>query len=539
MVVEGPLLVPTAGSPTVVWKGVTLYPPEDPIEYARRKARVFSAPPRTLVFVPSVGLGYGLADLLDRLDAESAILCVEIHQELMALANAAGLPRDPRLCVVRTDDPSAVTAALRNLGAHRFRRVVQLPLCAGYRLDRERYESYRVLLQEQIRRHWQNRLTLIALGSLQVRNLLANIGGLADAADFSALAADAPLVVVGAGPSLDASLPVIARVRGRILLAAVDTALPSLAASGLVPDLVVALEAQAANLQDFIPMPDRRILLVCDLSSHPSTARLFPGRCFYFCSGFAELHIFDRMSSAGLMPFRFPALGSVGVAAAHAALCITRGDIFLTGLDFSFSHARTHSRCAPHHLAMLRSSTRVRPVGAEAFAALASQALVRLPDKRGGTVPASRLMCSYRDSLAATVAAHPADAARVADLGREGLPLGIHSVSEEEFEARVAGRNAPRPVLEIDARLRWSRAAVSDFLRAEQDILQRTADAARESLASGISEQCLALLRAADHAWVHFPDAADVSAPDRGLLLRAGIAAAYYAERVARIRSVL
>ena len=64
---ENPLLVETANGPTLLWKGLSFYPSGNPLEYARRKARVFSPPPRTLVFVPSVGLGYGLVELLQRL----------------------------------------------------------------------------------------------------------------------------------------------------------------------------------------------------------------------------------------------------------------------------------------------------------------------------------------------------------------------------------------------------------------------------------------------------------------------------------------
>lgn len=252
---EEPLLLPTPHGPNLQWRGVRFYPSEDPTEYARRKARVFSPLPKTLVYVPSVGLGHGLEQLLHALPPDGAVLCVEAFQEVMGTAIASGLPHDPRLTIIRTDDPAAVAAALRSLGTGRFRRVREIPLSAGYRLAPVVYGRILHALEQELKRYWQNRLTLIALGSLQVRNLISNLPLLGQAADFGALSTDLPVLLAGAGPSLDETIPLIARLRDRFLLVSVDTALPCLAARGIHPDVVIALEAQAANLRGLRPGP--------------------------------------------------------------------------------------------------------------------------------------------------------------------------------------------------------------------------------------------------------------------------------------------
>ena len=110
---EEPLLLHTDAGPTLHWRGVDFYPGEDPVNYARRKARVFSPLPRSLYFVPSLGLGHGLKELLQALPPESSVLCVEAYQEVMAVAMTRGVPRDSRLVVVRTGDPEGAVSALR------------------------------------------------------------------------------------------------------------------------------------------------------------------------------------------------------------------------------------------------------------------------------------------------------------------------------------------------------------------------------------------------------------------------------------------
>ena len=534
---EDPLLIETGEGRTLLWKGLSFYPSGNPLEYARRKARVFSPPTRSLVFVPSVGLGYGLSELLERLPEGCAVLCVEVHQEVMAMALSQGLPADPRLSIVRTAEPAGAAAALESMGIHRFRRVVELPLCAGYRLSPELYAQCRKRLEEEVRRYWQNRLTLIALGSLQVSNVLLNLSLLPGAHDLSALSTARPVVVAGAGPSLDECIPAMSRLRRGFVLAAVDTAFPCLAAHGIFPDIVVALEAQVVNMQDFIPFRSDSAVLACDLSSHPAVNRLFAGRLYYFSSRFAPLRLFDRLAEAHLLPALFPALGSVGVAAVHAGLRIGRGDVFLTGLDLSFPGARTHAQGSPYHLAMLNGSSRLRPIGQDAFQALAARVLVRAADKRGGFVRTDKVLKSYRDSVEEVVRD---SAARVMDFGPQGLELGIGRISMGEWEERLACGSAPPARLEIDTVSVFTRDQVRRFFQAEKGLLERALDALRETTAGGgASEECRALLREIDYTWVQFPDPPGLENPDRSFLARARVAAGHYARRLERIASIL
>jgi hypothetical protein len=465
------------------------------------------------------------------------VLCVEIHQEVMWIAIERGLPTDARLTVLRTDDPAAVAAALAGMGQRRFRRVVEVPLCAGYRLDPERYARFREVLEEGIVRYWRNRLTLIALGSLQVRNILGNLPLLASAADFSALATRLPVVVAGAGPSLDRSIPDLTSLRDRFALAAVDTALPALAAMGIAPDVVIALEAQMANLQDFIPFRTGSALLACDLSSYPPAARLFEGRLALFSSSFAPLRIFDRLSRSGLLPTPFPALGSVGVAAAHAALRLTQGDVFLTGLDFSYPGALTHARGTPVHIAALAGARRMRPVGEDSFKAISARPLLRIPDKKGKPVATDLVLRSYRDSLEMEMreSAH-----RVYDIGESGLSLGVPSITSSEFRERLSAAPGGGQRLEIDSGSVRSPHVLREFVASEKELLRKAISASAEPGAARTgTDELMALLSEIDYAWVHFPDEPGPGAPTPGFIARVRVAAGYYAQRLERMGSVI
>ncbi len=534
---EEPLLVHTGNGPTVLYRGIAFYPPENPSGRARDKARAARLAPRSLVFVPSVGLGHGLAELLARLPESSAVLCVETDPKILALASAQGLPRDARLIILGTSDAEPVARAVRSLGLSHFRRIVEVPLSAGYRLDPQGYAGVRALLEGLVRAHWQDAMTLIVMGSLWVRNLFDNLAVLPDSRDFSCLATDAPVVVAGAGPSLEQGLPALREARQGFILVAADTALPRLMAESLRPDIVVALEGQLVNIQDFLAPRDPGIMLACELTAHPSTPRLFPENRFFFSSRFAPLALFGRLEKAGILPCPFPALGSVGVAAAHAALRLTTGQVFLVGLDFGFPGSRTHARGTPRHIAALLAASRTHGVVQDFVRALASRPSIRERGKDGARVATDSVLRSYRDGLRAEAAR---ETGRIWDLGRTGLDLGIGRIGEDEFARRVIGASGARGGARVEIRTGplISSAALQGFLRGERELLGRVAERITTLLAgsgqaeAALDEEDAALLASVDYAYVHFPDQPCLPAASRSFLARARVAASYYGQRI-------
>jgi hypothetical protein len=539
---EGPRVVVTGTGPTLLLGGIPFYAPDDPAGSARRRASAASLEPRTLVYVPSVGLGYGLAELVARLPPDCAVLCVETDQRVMALARQHGLPADPRLRIVRTADELGVVACLQAMGPGRFRRVREIPLCGGWRTSPERYRAFRGALELALRTWWRNRMTLVALGARLVRNLIDNLPLLAVAGDAADLAADLPVVAAGAGPSLDAAIPVLRALRGRYALVAADTALPALALCGLPPDLVVCLEAQQANLRDFLPARPTGVRLAGELAGHPDAARLFPGSLSLFSTIFAPLGLLDRLESAGLSPLRVPGLGSVGVAAAWTSLRLTGAGVFLAGLDFSYPRGATHARGTPAHLAALSSATRFAPPGHAATASLAGRSLSWQPSAGTGRVRTDPVLLSYRDLLETVVRDDGAarQASRVFAVGCDGLTCGAPVVGLDELAGLLPAR-APStsPGVRETRRRRIEPSAVRGFLEAEAHLLDDAAVMVRDLLASArpVSEAERRLADAVGHAWLHFPDEPDFGS--RSFLARALPALTSCRARVLRVTEAI
>ena len=367
--------------------------------------------------------------------------------------------------------------------------------------------------------------------------MFANIALFPITGDFAALSTSLPVIVAGAGPSLEEMIPMLHAVRKDSLLVAVDTALPRLATESLWPDLVVALEAQEANLRDFLPPPPAGMLLACELSSLPSIPRLFGDRVRFFSSEFAPLQLFARMASARLLPCPFPALGSVGVAAVNAALRLTSGEIFLTGLDFSYPRLQTHARGTPYHLSALVGASRLSAPDGPSFRAISARRRRLAEDKHGKRVLTDSVLESYGESLRRIVAgAGPGCWMQ----GPRVFPWEPRSSPRVSCKRECAAREEEGRPLNQGVLLFAQPESVRAFVRAECEILRHGDGLLRAAISSGAaSEECLSFLREADYTWVHFPDAPGDGMPDRGFLARARAAAGYYAERLRRLESLL
>jgi hypothetical protein len=420
-----PHLVDTGRGYTVTYRGRSLYSPRDPIGAAVRRVEKLELQPGTLIFIPSLGLGYGLAELLEKLPGSCHILCIEADELLfkLGITQTQPLPRSSHLTIIRTARPEQAAAIVQQLGPWRFRRVAPLHLCAGYQLHRRTYRVLLEAVEEEIHLFWQNKLTLAAMTELWLKNLFTNLRYLPGAGDIADLATNRPILVCGAGPSLEASLERIRRIREEVILLSVDTALPVLAEAELVPDWVLTLDAQLYTLQDFIPCRDSRITLLCDLTSNPLVLRLFP-EIFFFSTRFHPLSLFDRLETAALLPSSLPPRGSVGVSAVEAALSVTTGPVLFTGLDFSYPRNQTHARSTPFHLTTLRSCNRLQPCGMNIFKTLLARPRLWLNAAGGGRVLTDLVLHSYARQLRTVIA----DSARGFDLSAEGLPSGAQRI---------------------------------------------------------------------------------------------------------------
>jgi hypothetical protein len=484
---------------------------------------------------------------LSQIPEDSAIIAVETDEALAALSREhlpPALTDNPRfkLALSLPNDGQAadLCAFVRGVwGSRRFRRLAVVRLSGGWQTAPARYEALADALREEIACEWENALTLTRLGrrftANAIRNLplLARGTGLADGPLFG----EAPILVLGAGPSLDGLLDALAARPGGLSqpearpfrIICVDTALKSLYARGIKPDLAVALESQHWNLRDFTGLRAWKLPLAMDLSALPATAEALGGDVRLFFTRWTALRLFGRLETAGLLPPEIPPLGSVGLSAVALALRLGSGPVLTGALDFSFTIDRFHARSTPGHLESLRLSTRLRPIiGGAAFRAGVSAAV----GKDGSPALTNPALKHYRRLFEREFggAEAAANGNRLKDISGSGLRLGIETLPMEAALKLLTGtgrgvvggavlpardRTAPPPDegvcprrggLSPDVDAASSRLVVEEFPHRERAALTEL----RGILTGETGNARLdALLDECDYLWAHFPDCAE------------------------------
>jgi hypothetical protein len=213
------------------------------------------------------------------------------------------------------------------------------------------YQSALAEVQAQLETQLRSRLTRKALAFTWQKHLLQNAGPYCRQrvpATWAGALRGLPAFVCGAGPSLDVSLPALARVAGQGVVISGDSSLRALARHGVGADFAVSIDA--AKVPDrCLPegaMPGRVVL---SPFSPPPWAAAVPADRIFFLSN-ANLTV-DWLGEQGVVRTGARVTESCGSTALDLARFLGCSPIYLFGLDLAASadapHVRHHSGVDP------------------------------------------------------------------------------------------------------------------------------------------------------------------------------------------------
>jgi hypothetical protein len=300
-----------------------------------------------------------------------------------------------------------------------------------------------------------------------LRNLPAMLAG-RDVRELSGVAQDRPAVVVGAGPSLDASIADLKRLGSRAVVIATDTALRPLLSAGVVPQFVIALDPSEMNGRHLLDLPEcRGTWLVAESALDPAAVSAFTGRTFWF--RVAPHQPWPWLNDLGVDAGRLDVWGSVLTAGFQLACLAGCDPIVMTGADLSFPGGRPYARGTTYEFDWAWAAAFGAAVEETWRSQLASRKELRVErDLTGADVPTTGVMIEFRDWV---VAQARKGGRRVINASAQGLLMG--DGVEQASLSDVLGSAQPVPVL-FDQRER-SRAeqtpAIAEALRRVCDSL--------------------------------------------------------------------
>jgi len=496
---ESPKLVDTGRGFCVSYLCRELYDSNDPIGRSVIRAHAIPLLENTLYLLASPLLGYGLDVLFKKLPVSSKIITIECDAALAMLSLKNSVPVhafDSTESIITI--ASFIFEQLSYSERRNLKYVKGLSLNGGRTLHANIYQQLENGVLQSIRLWWRNRATIQVLGRRWLRNILSNLSTLPFnnvlPEQLPGSSPTRPLLVCGAGPSLEYLFSSTIVIQDHCTVLAVDTALPALQAIGLIPDYVVALEAQWHNLSDFTGRLTPRTTVLADLSSHSPTLRKLASETTLLCfsSLFEKLNFWEWLKKNTGIPL-VPAMGSVGVLALWIAITHWNGPVYLSGLDFQEKTAATHAKATPMHLYGLSHWSKHNP---------------HHWLKRGFSTQKTEVLEGYAN-LARSCAV--LGKGRVFDIRQTGLDLGVPKLEIPAFlgKIREANNECTLPQNLPNSTFNSGAATLISQLSALLENISLLCD----SVLSGKTtpkpetyEQLHQLMEKADIAWIDFPD---------------------------------
>lgn len=297
------------------------------------------------------GWGSHVHALLARLDASSCVVVYEASLPMLAASLASedyrSVLADSRVHLFAGEVPSIEFERLHFMPVARVGVVVPLRFSLAWQQAPEAYAGFFANFAVQFDVVRRLHLTNFHDSLFWQATVLANLGLHCRAPDVQALKgvfSQLPVVLVGAGPSLDEATEFLKSVQDRAMIVAVNSSYRKLRRTGVVPHLVLAADPRADTARGFADQPTEGTFLVAPFIVNPQVVERFQGKAFAW-SGENNYFISLLRQRVGLGPGTTIAeLGTVSISVADLAFYMGSRQLILVGQDMAISaDGQTHT----------------------------------------------------------------------------------------------------------------------------------------------------------------------------------------------------
>ena len=241
--------------------------------------------------------------------------------------------------------------------------------------------------------------TTAAVGRRWLANCLDNFLGLERVLCAAPPPSPLPILIAASGPSLQAALPALDRLRQRFALWALPSAVECLLARGLIPDLVVLTDPGWYGLAHIFSLRTADTPLAMPLSAATGAWTLRGG-----VQLLAQEALYEQalLAAAAYPAPLVPPQGTVAATAMELALRRTPRQVIFAGLDLCFQDVLGHARPNLFERTLESGSGRLQPLHHRRFAWAQAQA----PRRLGGGARTGLALETYAGWFASR-SAHP------------------------------------------------------------------------------------------------------------------------------------
>ncbi|MDR2943143.1 MAG: DUF115 domain-containing protein [Treponema sp.] len=234
---------------------------------------------------------------------------------------------------------------------------------------KQAYVSLLSFAVDFIKRMDAGKRTAAVFGKKWVGNFFRNIGNARKTLLYKSM--DIPVIITGAGPSLEKAIPVIKKAQEECLIISASSSLMALSYYGVRTDIVISTDGGGWALRHIYPFfrkPNCAVKYGASFAVNLCAA--LPSQC----AGIPFLIMNDGslwqsviLHELSMPSVIIPQKGTVTACAVELALALTNGNIFLAGMDLSVRDIKSHVRPYAFDHLLLDNASRFTPVYSQSF----------------------------------------------------------------------------------------------------------------------------------------------------------------------------
>jgi len=302
-----------------------------------------------LLLVLGCGLGYNIIKLKESADRFRQIIVIDvlhgIGNEISKNSHTSFLSKCKNITILsglEIEELEETLSEMIDFQGLKGMQVIEHP--QSLRIFPAYYGAVKTLIKRIIDKKAGDKATIKAFGNLFLRNALNNLNSIKHCRPVSHLQGKfrgRRAVIVSSAPSVEDNLDKLKFYEKDLYIIAVDSALPVLKSSGIVPDFVISIDPQARIGEHFLGHDSYEALHIFSMVSPPELVDKYGG--FISLNSHPVSQIMEDMYP-GVNGSIDSATGSVAGDAFMFAFMAGFDYIAMTGFDFSFSENIIYAR---------------------------------------------------------------------------------------------------------------------------------------------------------------------------------------------------
>lgn len=301
----------------------------------------FTFRPDTAVALSGIGDGMHLKTLLERLPQSSLVFCAEESvarfRQFLSSPLAVEILKDERVFFGVGELDDSFFKSLASYAVLDIQNAEPLIFAPLFCEAEAYYERFFLEFARHIDVYRKLYGTSLTKAGLWQRNSFANLPSLIAAPDITTLLESfkgVPLVMAGAGPSLDESLDFLRWAKDRAVIVAGNSSIRALVHAGIQPHFVLAADPNPTTDRGFDGVELGETVLVCPFLVYPSVVKRFGGRVAAWGRGNTLATYFRHISGVDKLA-HVTEQGTVSACAFDLALILGSPAVFFVGQDFA------------------------------------------------------------------------------------------------------------------------------------------------------------------------------------------------------------